>query len=93
MKLIGLTVQFVVDLPADDGGMGAIMFSHLFDDPFAILLINRRVIVVVSASTVTVKSPVWHGIEHFRISLRQPGGRGGRRRTENNFNSFLFAEV
>ena len=93
MKLIGLTVQFVVDLPADDGGMGTIMFSHLFDDPFAILLINRRVIVVVPASTVTVKSPVGHGIEHFRISLRQPGGWGGRRRTENNFDFFLFAEV
>ncbi len=78
-EIIGFTVQFIVDLPADNRRMPAPVFGHFSDQEGHLLTVDRTVVIIMPPAAVAVKHAIRIGVERFRIPAGQPGrGRGGR---------------
>ena len=92
IKLIGLTVDLVVDLPADDLGVPSEVLCHLCGDNTAFIQINRRIIIVVASAAVLIRGPLAAAVQDFRIFPGQPGRRRCRRGSQDDLHPLIFTQ-
>ena len=93
VKLVGLAVELIVDLPAHDSAVLAVVPRQLLDDPGRETAVYRRIVVILPPGAVPEKRAVPEGVEHLGVLFRQPG-RGRRcRGTEDDLHLLLLAEI
>ena len=93
IKFVQLTVQLIVDLPADHRFPSSVMGSGLLHDPPAQFLIDRRIVIVMASCAVAVQNTILPCIEHLRILCRQPCRRRGGRRAEDHLHAHSVGQI
>ena len=84
IKLAGLAVQLVINLPADDSRMLCVMLAEFFYNPAGQLPVLRGIVIIVPPHAMAVEHAVHPGIQDLRIFLSQPRRRGGGWRSKDH---------
>ena len=90
IELARLTVELIVDLPADEARMLPVVPDQLLHDAGCKFAVDRRIVVVVAPSAVAKQHAVLSGVQNLRVLLGKPGRRRRARRPEDHLDSLFL---